>query len=92
MQTLLTVIVLLALVALGALFLVKLNSQSAGRLATHRHPAPPRHHQAHRPAHRFWARKTTQDESPTIHPGSHAAQRPPRDPLTDDDARPRDWR
>lgn len=37
MQTLLTVVVLLALVALGALFIARVNSQGAGRMATHRY-------------------------------------------------------
>ncbi|MFC9236072.1 hypothetical protein ACFTZK_06350 [Streptomyces decoyicus] len=37
MQTLLTVVVLLALVALGALFIARVNAQGAGRMATHRY-------------------------------------------------------
>ncbi|UKY51324.1 hypothetical protein [Streptomyces inhibens] len=37
MQTLLTVAVLLALVALGALFIARVNAQGAGRMATHRY-------------------------------------------------------
>lgn len=37
MQTLLTVVVLLALVALGALFIARVNAQQAGRMATHRY-------------------------------------------------------
>ncbi len=36
MQTLLTVVVLLALVGLGALFIARVNSQQAGRMASHR--------------------------------------------------------
>ncbi|MFF4603697.1 hypothetical protein ACFY12_13295 [Streptomyces sp. NPDC001339] len=35
MQTLLTVVVLLALVALGVLFIHRVNAQTAGRMATH---------------------------------------------------------
>ncbi|WP_234326565.1 hypothetical protein [Streptomyces sp. NRRL S-337] len=37
MQTLLTVVVLLALIALGALLIARVNAQQAGRMATHRH-------------------------------------------------------
>ncbi|MGW1377099.1 hypothetical protein ACWD6P_22925 [Streptomyces sp. NPDC002446] len=37
MQTLLTVVVLLALVGLGALFIARVNAQQAGRMATHRY-------------------------------------------------------
>ncbi|MCL7490160.1 MULTISPECIES: hypothetical protein [Streptomyces] len=37
MQTLLTVVVLLALVALGALFIARVNAQGTGRMATHRY-------------------------------------------------------
>ncbi|MEU9122497.1 hypothetical protein AB0C96_21990 [Streptomyces sp. NPDC048506] len=37
MQTLLTVVVLLALVVLGALFIARVNAQQAGRMATHRY-------------------------------------------------------
>ncbi|BDM73607.1 hypothetical protein HEK616_70940 [Streptomyces nigrescens] len=37
MQTLLTVVVLLALIALGALFLARLNAQQIGRMSTHRY-------------------------------------------------------
>ncbi|MFI9050400.1 hypothetical protein [Streptomyces sp. NPDC053427] len=37
MQILLTVVVLLALIALGVLFLARLNGQQAGRMATHHH-------------------------------------------------------
>ncbi|MFG2284580.1 hypothetical protein ACGFOU_00630 [Streptomyces sp. NPDC048595] len=37
MQTLLTVVVLLALVALGALFIARVNAQQTGRMATHRY-------------------------------------------------------
>lgn len=37
MQTLLTVVVLLALVALGALFIARVNAQQAGRMANHRY-------------------------------------------------------
>ncbi|MFG2528412.1 hypothetical protein [Streptomyces sp. NPDC048516] len=37
MQTLWTVIVLLALVALGALFIARVNAQGAGRMAPHRY-------------------------------------------------------
>ncbi|MGW7577728.1 hypothetical protein [Streptomyces sp. NPDC054765] len=37
MQTLWTVVVLLALVALGALFIARVNAQGAGRMATHRY-------------------------------------------------------
>ncbi|MEU5210770.1 hypothetical protein [Streptomyces sp. NPDC020742] len=39
MQTLLTVVVLLALVALGALFIARVNAQQTGRIATHRYAA-----------------------------------------------------
>ncbi|MFF8788969.1 hypothetical protein [Streptomyces sp. NPDC015125] len=37
MQTLWTVVVLLALVALGALFIARVNSQGAGRMSPHRY-------------------------------------------------------
>ncbi|MGA5560263.1 hypothetical protein ACPCUV_03630 [Streptomyces platensis] len=37
MQTLWTVVVLLALVALGALFIARVNAQGAGRMQTHRY-------------------------------------------------------
>ncbi|SEE75741.1 hypothetical protein SAMN05428954_3775 [Streptomyces sp. 2112.3] len=37
MQTLWTVVVLLALVALGALFIARVNAQGAGRMAPHRY-------------------------------------------------------
>ncbi|MGX1755446.1 hypothetical protein ACWIG5_00750 [Streptomyces lydicus] len=37
MQTLWTVIVLLALVALGALFIARVNAQGTGRMAPHRY-------------------------------------------------------
>lgn len=37
MQTLWTVVVLLALVALGALFIARVNAQGAGRMAGHRY-------------------------------------------------------
>ncbi|GLW16862.1 hypothetical protein ACFXN2_13735 [Streptomyces kronopolitis] len=37
MQTLWTVVVLLALVALGALFLARLNAQNTGRMPHHRY-------------------------------------------------------
>ncbi|MFD8543709.1 hypothetical protein [Streptomyces sp. NPDC059649] len=37
MQTLLTVAVLLALIALGALFIARVNAQQTGRPATHRY-------------------------------------------------------
>ncbi|KPC59952.1 hypothetical protein ADL29_31975 [Streptomyces chattanoogensis] len=37
MQILLTVVVLLALIALGVLFLTRLNAQQAGRMAGHVH-------------------------------------------------------
>ncbi|MEU9115152.1 hypothetical protein AB0D04_26025 [Streptomyces sp. NPDC048483] len=37
MAILLTVIVLLALIALGVLFIGRLNAQSAGRMAMHHH-------------------------------------------------------
>ncbi|MFH8567761.1 hypothetical protein [Streptomyces sp. NPDC017993] len=78
MQTLLTVIVLLALVAMGALFLIKLNGQQAGRLATHRHPAPPPHRTrpVRRTSHRFWVSKPPQGDD-SARPGSHPAQQPP---------------
>ncbi|AOP50888.1 hypothetical protein [Streptomyces lydicus] len=37
MQTLLTVVVLLALVGLGALFIARVNAQQTGRMASHRY-------------------------------------------------------
>ncbi|MFF8309461.1 hypothetical protein ACF05W_02740 [Streptomyces lydicus] len=37
MQTLWTVIVLLALVGLGALFIARVNAQQTGRMASHRY-------------------------------------------------------
>ncbi|MFE1174424.1 hypothetical protein [Streptomyces sp. NPDC058773] len=37
MQTLWTVVVLLALVALGAVFIARVNAQQAGRMHTHRY-------------------------------------------------------
>ncbi|MFG2095927.1 hypothetical protein [Streptomyces sp. NPDC048612] len=37
MQTLWTVVVLLALVALGALFIARVNAQQTGRMPTHRY-------------------------------------------------------
>lgn len=37
MQTLWTVVVLLALVALGALFIARVNAQGTGRMAAHRY-------------------------------------------------------
>ncbi|MEU3988346.1 hypothetical protein OG301_18640 [Streptomyces platensis] len=37
MQTLWTVVVLLALVALGALFIARVNAQGIGRMPTHRY-------------------------------------------------------
>ncbi|WP_414504384.1 hypothetical protein [Streptomyces sp. NEAU-L66] len=37
MQTLWTVVVLLALVALGALFIARVNAQGTGRMPTHRY-------------------------------------------------------
>ncbi|WP_328385835.1 hypothetical protein OHS81_18425 [Streptomyces sp. NBC_00400] len=37
MQTLWTVVVLLALVALGALFIARVNAQGTGRMAPHRY-------------------------------------------------------
>ncbi|WP_246103482.1 hypothetical protein [Streptomyces piniterrae] len=76
MQTLLTVIVLLALVALGALFIARVNAQTTGRLATHRYAAL-------RPSFRLRLRKRPHGD--TSHPGPHQAGPPPPTPQTGDD-------
>ncbi|MCB5908628.1 hypothetical protein [Streptomyces pinistramenti] len=68
MQTVLTVVVLLALVALGALFIVRVNAQQAGRLATHKYASL-------MPSFRLRMRKGTRGGA--AHPGAHEAGPPP---------------
>jgi hypothetical protein len=76
MQILLTVIVLLALVALGVLFLARVNSQQAGRLAGHKYASL-------RPSFRLRMRKRAHGGG--AYPGAHAAGPPPPSRRADDD-------
>ncbi|MFJ9409200.1 hypothetical protein [Streptomyces sp. NPDC101393] len=76
MQILLTVIVLLALVALGVLFIVRVNAQQAGRLAGHKYASL-------RPSFRLRMRKRSHGGG--AHPGAHAAGPPPPTRRTGDD-------
>ncbi|MFI7102045.1 hypothetical protein ACIBK8_22115 [Streptomyces sp. NPDC050161] len=71
MQTVVTVIVLLALVALGVLFIARVNAQQAGRLATHKYAAL-------LPSFRLRMRKGSRGGA--AHPGAHAAGPPPPSP------------
>ncbi|MFD9817212.1 hypothetical protein [Streptomyces sp. NPDC059080] len=68
MQIALTVVVLLALVALGVLFLARVNAQRAGRMATHKYATL-------QPSFRLRMRKWPHGGG--SRPGPHAAGPPP---------------
>ncbi|MEU7181256.1 hypothetical protein ACWIG3_13665 [Streptomyces celluloflavus] len=71
MQILLTVVILLGLVVLGALFIARVNAQQAGRLATHKYASL-------LPSFRVRMRKWPHGGG--AHPGAHAGGPPPRAP------------
>ncbi|MGW1835888.1 hypothetical protein [Streptomyces sp. BBFR2] len=68
MQTAVSVLVLLALIALGVLFLARVNAQRAGRMATHKYATL-------QPSFRLRMRKWPHGGG--SRPGPHAAGPPP---------------
>ncbi|MFF9482821.1 hypothetical protein [Streptomyces sp. NPDC014733] len=79
MQIALTVVVLLALIALGVLFLARVNAQQAGRMATHKYATL-------QPSFRLRMRRWPHGGG--SRPGPHAAGPPPPTPGERGDGRP----